>query len=137
VLPARGHARHFVIGGCGSNDFSGNSTGGNIVGVEGSFPSPFERLYHEYADSWRVPVKESLLSACGDQKETGTPKKPFYANNLEPQVYDRARAVCTSAGVKVRSLLDACTLDVPVICRKEAAKVFVGLLRAPTDPRIH
>jgi hypothetical protein len=94
-------------------------------------PFLFERLYHEYADSWRVPVKESLLSACGDQNvETGIPKKPFYANNLEPQVYDRARAVCTAAGVKVRSLLDACTLDVAVIGRKEAAKVFAGL-RAP------
>jgi len=66
-------------------------------------------------------------AGIGDQKETWIPKRPLYANNLEPQVYDRARAVCTAAGVKVRSLLDACTLDVAVTGRKEAANVFVGL----------
>jgi hypothetical protein len=75
-------------------------------------------------------VSESLLSPCGQPKETGIPKRPFYATNLDRQVYERARAVCIAAGVKVRSLLDACTLDVAVIGRKEAAKVFVGL-RAP------
>jgi hypothetical protein len=94
-------------------------------------PFAFADLYHEYADSWRVPVKESLLSSCGDGKvATGIPKKPFYANNLEPQVYKYARAVCTAANVKVKSLLDACTLDVAVIGRETAAKVFAGL-RAP------
>ncbi len=95
-------------------------------------PFAFAELYHEYADSWRAPAKESLLSVCGDREvETGIPTKPFYANNLDPQVYKRARAVCRAAGVKVKSLLDACTLDVAVIGRKTAAKVFVGL-RAPT-----
>jgi len=94
-------------------------------------PFPFADLYHEYADSWRVPAKESLLSVCGDREiETGIPKKPFYARDLDPQVYKRARAVCTAAGVKVPSLLEACTLDVAVIGRKTAAKVFAGL-RAP------
>jgi hypothetical protein len=94
-------------------------------------PFAFDQLYHEYADSWRVSAKESLLSTCADREgERGIPKKPFYANNLEPQLYKRARAVCAAAGVRVRSLLDACTLDVAVIGRETAAKVFVGL-RAP------
>lgn len=95
--------------------------------------SPFSvaDLYHRYADSWRVSAKESLLSVCGGREiESGIPKKPFYANDLDPKAYKRARAVCTAAGVKVKALLDACTLDVAVIGRDTAAKVFVGL-RAP------
>lgn len=87
----------------------------------------FEDLYHRYADSWRVPAKESLLSVCGDrQVERGIPSRPFYARDLEPQVREKALAVCTAAGVKAGALLDACTLDVAVIGNDEAAKVFVG-----------
>ncbi len=94
-------------------------------------PFAFADLYHGYADSWRVPEKESLLSVCGDREvETGIPQKPFYAKDLDPQIYKRTRAVCTAAGVRVKSLLDACTLDVAVIGKETAAKVFVGL-RAP------
>jgi hypothetical protein len=94
-------------------------------------PFRFNELYHEFADSWRVPANESLLSICGEREvEPGIPKKPFYAKDLDPQLYKRARAVCTAAGVKVKSLLDACTLDVAVIGRETAAKVFVDL-RAP------
>jgi hypothetical protein len=91
-------------------------------------PLAFADLYHSYADSWRVPARESLLSVCGGREiETGIPKEPFYANNLDPRLYKRARAICTAAGVKVKALLDACTLDVTVIGSETAAKVFVGL----------
>ena len=94
-------------------------------------PFAFNDLYHRYADSWRVPAQESLLSVCGDQElETGIPKKSFYAKDLDPKVAKRAQAICREAGVKVKSLLDACTLDVAVIGRETAAKVFAGL-RAP------
>ena len=113
-----------------------NAPSGNVnqiaarTGALLTAPFAFNTLYHEYADSWRVPPKESLLSPCGEREEIGIPKTPFYANNLDPQVYKRARAVCTAAGVKVKALLDACTLDVAVIGNEAAAKVFVGL-RAP------
>jgi hypothetical protein len=91
-------------------------------------PFAFAKLYHEYADSWRVPAKESLLSVCGYREvETGIPQKPFYANDLPPEVSKRTRAVCMAAGVKDKTLLDACTLDVAVIGNESAAKVFVGL----------
>jgi hypothetical protein len=92
-------------------------------------PFPFTELYHQYADSWRVPERESLLSPCGREVEAGIPKEPFYATNLNPEVYKRARAACQAAGVniKVKGLLDACTLDVAVIGNERAAKVFVGL----------
>jgi hypothetical protein len=86
----------------------------------------FEDLYHRYADSWRVAPSESLLSVCGDREtEHGIPTKPFYAKDLEPNVREKALAVCTAAGVKPGPLLDACTLDVAVIGNDEAAKVFV------------
>ena len=94
-------------------------------------PFPFQDLYHRYADSWRVPADESLLSVCGDREiERGIPGSPFYANNLDPKLRERTRAVCTAAGVKAGPLLDDCTLDVAVIGDDAAAKVFVGA-RAP------
>jgi hypothetical protein len=90
-------------------------------------PFSFEALYHRYAESWRVPSNESLLRVCGDSEiESGIPTKTFYANDLDAKLYERARAVCIAAGVKVGSLLDACTLDVTVIGSDTAAQVFVG-----------
>ena len=95
-------------------------------GVVLTNPFRFENLYHGFADSWRVPANESLLSACGDREiERGIPKIPFHANDLDPRLRERTRAVCAAAGVKVESLLDACTLDVAVIGNDDAAKVFV------------
>jgi von Willebrand factor type D domain len=97
-----------------------------------SAPFPFETLYHHYADSWRVRPPESVLDACGEPKaEPGLPRRPFFANDLPAEIYKKARAVCTSAGVKIKSLLDACTLDVAVIGHDSAAKVYVGM-RAPS-----
>jgi len=92
-------------------------------------PVSFTDLYHPYADSWRVQPKETLLSPCGDKNiETGVASKPFYANDLDPKLAERARAVCTAAGVKEGPQLDACTLDTAVLGGAEAAKVFVRTL---------
>jgi hypothetical protein len=92
-----------------------------------TIPFSFEDLYPVYADSWRVPAHKSLLSVCWDRKtESGIPARQFFANDLDPQVYARTRAVCMAAGVKAGALLDACTLDVAVIGTDAAAKVFVG-----------
>lgn len=90
-------------------------------------PFPFADLYHHYADSWTVPPKQSLLDACGARKiEQGLPEKPFFAKDLPRKDYQTARRVCEQAGVKIKPLLDACTLDVTVIGSKSAAKVYVG-----------
>jgi hypothetical protein len=90
-------------------------------------PFSFEDLYQRYSESWRVASGESLLSVCGERNvERGNPRSPFFAKDLDPQVYERTRAVCTAAGVKAGLLLDACTLDVAVIGDDAAAKVFVG-----------
>jgi hypothetical protein len=111
----------------GSSDQIATRTGAVLTS-----PFAFADLYHRYADSWRVPAVESLLSVCGDRRvETGAPRKPFSASDLDPQVYQRARTVCMEAGVRVTALLEACTLDVAVIGREAAAKVFAGL-RAPS-----
>jgi hypothetical protein len=93
-----------------------------------SAPFPFQTLYGHYADSWRVEPKESVLSACGEAKaEPGLPQKPFFAKDLPAEIYKKASAVCTSAGVKIKPLLDACILDVAVIGQDSAAKVYVGM----------
>lgn len=92
-------------------------------------PFSFEDLYHRFADSWRVGDRESMLSACGERGESGVPKRPFYANDLEEGVRQKSQAVCTAAGVKPGPWFDACTLDVAVIGRDEAAKVFVNAIQ--------
>jgi hypothetical protein len=90
-------------------------------------PFPFDALYHRYSDSWRVKAEASMLSVCGREIERGAPRQPFFAKDLEPNLRERARGVCTAAGVKEGPLLDACTLDVAVIGQDAAAKVFVGM----------
>ncbi len=91
-------------------------------------PFAFQELYQRYGQSWRVAKEEeSLLSACGEKSvETGNPERTFYAGDLDKQVYQRTRGVCTAAGVKGNALLDACTLDVAVIGNDAAATVFVN-----------
>jgi hypothetical protein len=90
-------------------------------------PFNFEELYHHFADSWRVSPKESLLTACGDRDyKSGIPRRPFYARDLDPKVYKRARAIAIRAGLKEGPLLDAATLDIAVIGDKRAAQVFRG-----------
>ena len=94
-------------------------------------PFAFEDLYYRYADSWRVPAKTSLLSPCGLKDiERSAPEITFYANDLDPTLAEKTRAVCTAAGVKPGPLLEACILDVAVIGNDLAAKVFVDA-RAP------
>ncbi|HEX3577320.1 MAG TPA: VWD domain-containing protein [Thermoanaerobaculia bacterium] len=89
-------------------------------------PLQFADLYHPYADSWRVAPRESLLSnLCGDRDiERSVPTTTFYARDLDPRLYERSRAVCTEAGVRDETLLDACTIDVTVIGSRDAARVF-------------
>jgi hypothetical protein len=99
-------------------------------------PFAFDELYQGYADSWRVPPEESLLSVCDEGEiERGIPTKPFYAKDLDPDLYERTRAVCTAAGVEEGPLLDACTLDVAVIGQDAAAAVFVGMLAPIVEAR--
>jgi hypothetical protein len=90
-------------------------------------PVSFDDLYHTYAPSWSVAAAESLLSVCGERKiEPGLPRKPFFARDLAPAVREKAQAACKASGIKVKSLLDACTLDVAVIDSDKAARAFVG-----------
>ncbi|HEV8240321.1 MAG TPA: hypothetical protein VGS57_13205 [Thermoanaerobaculia bacterium] len=91
-------------------------------------PFNFDDVYHRYADSWRVGEKNSLLAVCdtGGAIERGIPARTFYAKDLDRDLHAKALGVCNGAGVKSGALLDACILDVAVIGRDAAAKVFVG-----------
>jgi hypothetical protein len=90
-------------------------------------PVSFELLYGRYGNSWRVLPGQSLL--CGDREvRPGNPSRPFYANDLNREQYDHARAICTKVGVTEPSALNDCTLDVTVLGSDVAANVFV---RAP------
>lgn len=90
-------------------------------------PFNFDKFYHEYADSWRVSSKESLLTECGKLIEYGIPGRLFFARDLEQKVFLRARKIAQAVGVKEGPLLDAATLDVAVINSDKAAKVFVDM----------
>lgn len=96
-----------------------------------SSPLSFQDLYHRYGDSWRVAPADSMLSNCGQEIQRGIPAKSFFASDLPQTIRDRARGICTQAGVKIPALLDACTLDIAVLGSEKAAAVYVGL-PAPT-----
>ncbi len=89
-------------------------------------PITFEDLYHPYANSWRIVPPDSLLSnLCGDKDiDRGVPATRFYAQDLDPNARERARGICTEAGVRNESLLDACTIDVTVLGTRDAATFF-------------
>jgi hypothetical protein len=93
-------------------------------GVVLTAPVLFRDLYHPYAESWRVPPRESLFT-----EETtihfGIPTKPFYANDLNRQQAAHALAACKAAGVKIPVFLDSCTLDTTVLNDETAVKAFV------------
>jgi hypothetical protein len=101
-------------------------------------PLSFADLYHPYADSWRVAPRESLLSRlCGDRDvESGIPQTRFYAQDLDARDYERARSVCTEAGVRDETLLDACTIDVTVIGTRDAARVFARMRPPRAEVRV-
>ena len=85
----------------------------------------FSELYHRYTDSWRVPPEETLL--CSEPEAvSGIPEKSFYAGDLDPEAYQRARTICMGAGIRNEMLLDDCTLDTAVLGGGETpAKVYV------------
>lgn len=106
---------------------SPNGTANALATANGTVlktPVSFTDLYHSYADSWLVQPNESLFTDPTTMK-LGIPDKPFYASDLDPQVYARNRAICTAAGVTTPALLDDCTLDTTVLNDKTAARVFV------------
>jgi hypothetical protein len=111
-------------------------------GVVLAQPLSFNELYHPYADGWRIAPRQSLLTqSCGaGDAEAGIPQRPFYAQDLPPDAYKRARTLCTALGVRDPTLLDACTLDTAVL-GETAARAYQRAtpprteLRVTTTPR--
>ena len=128
-----GHAPQATVRGLLGN--ANGTIGDDIATRDGTVlkqPVSFADLYHRYADSWRVAAADSLV--CADPKvEPGVPETPFYANDLDPAEYARVRVICTAAGVKGQSLLDACTLDLEVLGDETATRVFA---RAPAPTAV-
>jgi hypothetical protein len=89
-----------------------------------SVPLSFQDLYGHYGDSWRVKPSESLLAPCGTKVEESNPTKPFFADDLQPDLRKRAEYLCLRAEVQ-QAWLDACTLDVAVLGEAAAAE-YVG-----------
>ena len=94
------------------------------IGVVMTAPVLFQDLYHTYAESWRVPPRESLFTG---ETRFGIPTKAFYASDLTRQQAARGLAACKAAGIKNTTLLDSCVLDTTVLNDKTAVKVFVEM----------
>lgn len=114
---------HGLLANAGANRNAIQSRGGVVL----TAPFPFDKFYHLYGDSWRVPAKDSLLSVCGKRVSSGDPQGLLYASNLNPQQARPARALCLDGGVKVAALLDACTVDVAVLGSKQALLIYRDL----------
>jgi hypothetical protein len=104
---------------------SANGDPNQVATREGTvlkIPFSFEEFYRRYGESWRLKPAESMLNVCGEAR-SGLPAKPFYAMDLDPQIAKRVKAICSEAGVKEGSLLDACMIDVAFIGKKSAARI--------------
>lgn len=108
---------HGLLANAGNNPNALQARNGTVLMA----PVPFKDLYARYGDTWRVPASQSLLNACGTKLIRANPQRPFYAQDLNPVLYKRARTICVGAGVKQGQLLDACTLDVAVLGERAAA----------------
>jgi hypothetical protein len=93
-----------------------------------SSPVSFDDLYRPYDRSWRIPIRESLVTRLcgGNDVEERIPDRPFYAQQLDRETHERARAICEQARVRDSSLLDACILDTAVL-GKGAAVVYTRM----------
>jgi type II secretory pathway pseudopilin PulG len=94
------------------------------TGVVLKAPVLFQDLYRTYAESWRVPPRESLFTG---ETRFGIPAKAFYASDLTRGQAAHAREVCKAAGITNRTFLDSCILDTTVLHDDTAVKVFVDL----------
>jgi hypothetical protein len=114
---------HGLLANAGSDPTALATRGGTVIRA----PFAFNTFYGKYGDSWRVPIKGSLLSDCGEKVLSGNPANLMYADNLDPKLAEAAKATCERAGVKAPALLDACTVDVAVLGTKAAAQVYLNL----------
>jgi hypothetical protein len=92
-------------------------------GVALKVPVDVKDLYGEYADSWRVDPAKSLFVEL-PPAQTGAPKKPLTAQDLDPADKAHAIVVCKAAGITNVALLDDCVLDTTVLKDDAAVKIF-------------
>jgi hypothetical protein len=116
-------AVHGLLANAGNDPTALATRAGTVIRA----PFAFNTFYGKYGDSWRVPIKNSLLSDCGEKVASGNPTNLMYADNLDPKLAQAAKATCERAGVKAPALLDACTVDVAVLGTKAAAEAYLNL----------
>ncbi len=77
-----------------------------------------------FVESWRVEPRESLFSEEGRPRPTGA-VAGLTVKRLDPAKAEQARKLCVEKGVKDKTLLDDCILDVSVTGKPELAESFV------------
>ena len=95
-----------------SNDLT-TSTG---VVLDPEDPAFFDRLHHEFADSWRITQTESLFDYLpGETTETFTRREIPTAHvtlaDLDAEARQSAETLCRAVGVASEPILSDCILD--------------------------
>src|SRR5262249_9031731 len=91
---------HGLLANAGSDPTALATSDGTIIKA----PFAFNTFYGKYGDSWRVPIKGSLLSDCGEKVLSGNPTSLMYADNLDPKLAEAAKTTCEQEGVKAPAL---------------------------------
>ncbi len=91
----------------------------------------FDRLYKEFANSWRVNQEESLFDypagkTTEDYTERSFPDKYLTLNMLSPDQIEKARQACTQAKV-TPSLMEGCIFDVGFSGFSEFARTMADI----------
>ncbi len=107
------------LGGSEDGDPSNDLTGRDGVVLDPSDPDFFNKLYHQFGDSWRITQAESLFDyAPGQDTSTFTlpdfPIAPATIDMLDPDTRAQAEALCKAVGVTTEPGLTNCILDVGV-----------------------
>ena len=129
-----GHTPSHVRGLLGNPGGDGASLS-TSTGKRIAAPVDFKVLYGAISSGWRVAPGKSLLGK-GRVVKYGIPKRPFYAQDLPPDLAKRGHALCERAGVQDKQALEDCVLDVAVLKDEAAVRAYVGIVPGQgTAPR--
>jgi RHS repeat-associated protein len=127
----------------GSSDGSADALSGRDASLiritDPAFP---KKLYHPFADSWRINQSESLFHYWpGESTATFSampiPPHQISTHELSKDAADRANSICRAIGVRSQPALDDCTLDVGITGLAELAEGSIMLGTNPSVLRTH
>lgn len=142
-IAAASGRRGTMSGLLGDNDGDARNDLRASDGTRLALPPSAERLYHDFADAWRVTDATSLFDyAAGESTATFTdrtfPDRSVSVADLPAAVRAQAATACAALGVADPVVTDACVLDVALTGQPSfaagAADGETGRLTGPKEP---